>query len=288
MRFQVGEVSVITPQRHVALATALAETAAPSRRWLGLGSIDPGPLVLAVAADRATLTRWSQGRVPGWGAGFAMPSARTIVIRADGGDPFGTLRHELAHIALHQRVKQRVPLWFSEGYAVLAAGEHGRMDALQLNLTVVSGRVPDLRGLDAALRAGASDAEAAYALAGSAVGELARRNPGRTLDPLLAQLAAGASFDAAVLATTGLTPGRFEEVWYKAVRHRYNWGIWLVTGGVWLLVALGLGGAAVWRRRFDAPRRAALDIGWPAPPDDEDDKTITVAGAPLDRSDTDR
>ncbi len=272
----------------MALATALAEAASRSRRWLGLGFVDPGPLVLAVAHDGAMLGRWSQGRIPGWGAGFALPSARTIAIRADGGDAFGTLRHELAHIALHQRVKGRVPLWFSEGYAVLAAGEHGRMDALQLNLSVVAGRVPDLRGLDAALRAGASDAEAAYALAGSAVGELARRNPGRTLDPLLAQLAAGASFDAAVLATTGLTPDRFDEVWYRSVRRRYNWGIWFITGGVWLLVAVGLGVLAIWRRRYDAPRRAALDIGWSLPPDEEHDNIITVAGAPLDRSDTDR
>ena len=241
--------------------------------------------------NKAAFSRASQGRVPAWGAGFAVPGARIIVIRADAGDPYGTLRHELAHVALHRKVRSRLPLWFDEGYAVIAAGEYGRIEALQLNLTVIAGRVPDLRGVDGALRgATTADARTAYALAASAVLELARRNPARSLDPLLARLSAGESFDAAVEATTGLTVDRFDEVWHRSVRRRYNWGIWLATGGVWLVVAIGLGGATIWRRRRDAPRRAALDEDWPEPPPEqsEDDNLITLAGEPLDRPDTHR
>ncbi len=284
--------TAVAERRHLGLATALAEAAAPPRDWLAIGRVDPGPLTLVVVPDRAAFARAAAGRVPGWGAGLAIPSARMVVIRADAGDPFGTLRHELAHVALHRRVRTRVPLWFDEGYAVLAAGEYGRLEALQLNLTVVSGRVPDLRGVDGALRGrGSADAETAYALAASAVAELARRNPTRTLEPLMTRLIAGEAFDAAVEATTGFSLDRFDEVWHRSVRRRYNWGIWFATGGVWLLVAAGLGGAAAWRRRQDAPRRAALDIGWPDPPPDaegEDDKQITVAGDQLDHSDTHR
>ena len=53
---------------------------------------------------------------------------------------------------------------------------------LELNLAVVRGAVPDLRALDGALRGSATTADAAYALAVSAVIELARRNPSGSLD----------------------------------------------------------------------------------------------------------
>jgi hypothetical protein len=200
---------------------------------------------------------------------MTVPSRRLVVIRWDAGPPLKTLRHELAHMAFHTRVPVRVPLWFSEGYAALAAGEHGRLDALQLNLAVALGRVPDLRELDAALRGGSGDAAPAYALAADAVADIARRHPTGSLAPLLGRLQAGESFDAALVASTGLDPDAFDERWSKAVRGRYNLGIWTVTGGAWLVVVLVLWVAAALRRARDAPRRLALDVGWPLPPPEE-------------------
>ena len=57
------------------------------------------------------------------------------------------LLHELAHLALHEAVSSRVPLWFDEGYATWAAGEWERLGVLELNLAVIRGAIPDLRGL---------------------------------------------------------------------------------------------------------------------------------------------
>lgn len=277
---------MLVDEAHAGLGTALAEAAGPSRQWLGLGYVDPGPLLLVVVGDTLGFNAWSQGRVPSWGAGLTFPGSRLIVVRADAGDPFGILRHELAHVALHRRIKGRVPLWFDEGYAVMAAQEYGRLADLRLNVTVAAGKVPDLRGLDGALRGTRGDAEAAYALAGSAVAELARRNPSGSLGPLLGRLVNGEPFEDAVLATTGLTAERFDEAWHRRVRQHYNWLVWLATGGAWLIVTLLLGWAAAWRRHRDAPRRAALDIGWTVP---EDDGHITTPEQPhfqLDRPDS--
>ena len=80
---------------------------------------------------------------------MALPNSGMVLLRADGGDADVTLRHELAHVALHRKVKVRVPLWFDEGYAVLASREYGGLAALQLNLAVAAGRVPTLAALDA-------------------------------------------------------------------------------------------------------------------------------------------
>ena len=259
---RVGEVLAIARSPDLILAISLAEQAGAPQTWYGLGRRMPGPLRLIVVRGDAQLGGFLHAPVPAWGAGFAVPGARTVVIRADGGDPIVILRHELAHFALHDAVPVRVPLWFDEGYAAVAAGEWDRLEALRLNFTVARGIVPGFFELDRSLRASRADAEAAYALAASAVAMLARRNPERSLAPLLSRLEAGEGFDAAVLATTGSPLGRFELEWQKDVRLRFGLLVWVMAGGFWTLAALALL-AAVWlRRRRDRPRRAALDQGW--------------------------
>ena len=271
---------VLARKPDLALGLGLAETAGTIREWYGLGRWAPGPLRLIVVRGDGQVGALLNQRAPSWGAGFAFPGARTIVVRADVGDPYRTLRHELAHLVLHDTVKGRLPLWFDEGYAALAAGELERLDALRLDLSLARGRVPNLFELDRALRGSEPTARVAYGLAASAVGLLARRHPDHSLTALLDRLARGEPFDAAVLATTGWTVGRFELEWQKDVRLRFGLFGWLMAGGLWVVVAV-LVVAAVWlRRRRDRPRRRALDEGWvveldsePPAPLDEPGKT---------------
>ncbi|HTC24572.1 MAG TPA: hypothetical protein VK688_09430 [Gemmatimonadales bacterium] len=258
------------------LALALARDAARGAEWPGLGWLPPDSLTLIVVPDQARLDSLVRGRAPAWGAALALPSAHTILLRADAGDLRRTLRHELAHLALHARVAVRVPLWFDEGYAALAAGEWERLGGLELNLTVARGAVPDLDQLDGALRGTAAAADAAYALAMSAVLELIRRTPGSSLDPLLRRLVAGEDFEDAVRATTGLSLARFEDDWRRAVRTRYTIVTWLAAGGIWVVAAGALIVLGWRRRRSDRTRRAALDVGWVVPEEASDP-------APLDR-----
>ncbi len=252
------------------LAKDLAELAGRTTEWPGLGRRQPAPLRLIVVPDARRLDSLTRGRAPEWGAAVALPPDRTILIRADAGDLYHTLRHELAHLALHREIQVRVPLWFDEGYAAWAAGEWDRLGALELNLAVVRGAIPTLSGLDGALRGSASTADAAYALAVSAVTELARRNPSGTLAPLIDRLRAGEDFQGSLLATTGLTPDRFEREWQQAVRRRYSVGSWLIAGGGWLVLALIVLVLVRFRRRSDRARRAALDEGWEVDPEATD------------------
>jgi Peptidase MA superfamily len=259
---QVGPVTAVAWPAQAAVATDLARLAARPSEWPGLGVRTPGPLRLVVVPNGRVLDSLTTGRAPAWGAAVALPGARTIVVRADQDDLARTLRHELAHLALHEAVSVRVPLWFDEGYAAWAAGEWERFGSLELNLAVVRGAVPSLTALDGALRGSASTAEAAYALAASAVTELARRNPSGTLTPLLQRLEHGEDFEAAVRATTGLSFDRFEDEWRRAVKRRYTLGQWLIAGGGWAVVAVLILWLVRRRRRADRARRAALDIGW--------------------------
>jgi len=262
-------VTVVAWPAQLRLAVELARESDRPAEWPGLGRRSPEPFRLVIVPDARRMDSLTGGRAPKWGAAVALPEPRTIVLRADAEDLARTLRHELAHLALHQEVRVRVPLWFDEGYAGWAAGEWDRLTRLELNLAVARGALPSLSALDGALRAEANTADAAYALAVSAVSELARRNPTGTLRPLLQRLKDGTSFEAAVLATTGLTLDRFEEQWQQAVRRRYSLITWLLAGGGWLLVALGVLGLLHFRRRADRGRRAALDEGWVVEPESE-------------------
>lgn len=265
---RVGPVTVVARPAQLSLALALAEQAGQPARWPGLGVRRPPPLRLVLVPDAATFERVARGRAPSWGAGLAFPGSRTIVLRSDEADLRRTLRHELAHLALHQAIHTRVPLWFDEGYAALAAGEWDRLDALRLSLLVLRRDIPDFDRLNAGLRGTASMADGAYALAMSAVMELERRIPGDDLAPLMRRLAAGEDFAAAVRETTGRTLDQYQDEWARTLRQRYNLLIWLAAGGFWTVMALMV--VALWwyRRRADRPRRLALNEGWILPPED--------------------
>lgn len=250
------------------MAMMLAERSERPLEWPGLGRRAPPPFTLVLADDSAALARLTRGRAPGWGAGVALPGARTILLRADLPRLEQTLRHELGHLVLRDSIRGRLPLWFEEGYASLGSGEFDRSDALALNLAVAAGRVPTLRELDAMLRGSAVSADLAYGLAASAVDELARRPAPGGLAPLLRRLAEDEPFAAALLASTGQSEEQFEAAWWASLRRRYNLVTWLVTGGLWAIMAFSLG--ILWweRRRRDRPRREALNIGWELPPED--------------------
>ena len=266
----MGRVTVVAWPAQRAVAAELAEVADRPADWPGLGRRDPGPLRLIVVPDGRLFDSLTAGHVPSWGAAVALPGARTILLRADQGDLLRTLRHELAHLTLHEAVHVRVPLWFDEGYAAWGAGEWERFGGLELNLAVVRGAIPSLTALDGALRGSAATADAAYALAASAVTELARRNPTHTLTPLMQRLEHGDDFDTAVRATTGLSLDRFEEEWRRSVHRRYTLGQWLIAGGGWAVIGILVLWLVRRRRRADRARRAALDVGWVVEPETEE------------------
>ncbi|HXV86326.1 MAG TPA: hypothetical protein VD793_06490 [Gemmatimonadales bacterium] len=263
----VGNATAVYWPGHAALATALAEAADRAGRWPGLpDSIRPSVRIL-VAASQRQFDSLVAGRLPAWGAGAAFPTLNTVVVQA-GRDPFRVLRHELAHVALHT-VLPRPPLWLDEGYAARAAGEWSRLAAVRLNWAVALGQVPTLRGLTVSLRGDAAGAEVGYALAASAVMLLERLGGERGLGPLLDALRRDGDLDQALRQVHQMSLDQFEQRWRRDLRRRFGW-LALVGSfaGLWAMV-LAVVGALWWRRRRrDAVRRAALEIGWPAPVDE--------------------
>jgi hypothetical protein len=169
------------------------------------------------------------------------------------------LRHELAHLALHETLGDLPPRWFDEGYASYAAREWSREDALRTNVALVIRGTPTLDELERSFSGGAARAEAAYALAYRAVADLAELDPQRGLTVLFSQWKRTGRLDAAIRNAYGLTLAAFETRWRDRTRRRY--GGFAILADVTLAALFVLAVVLplyVARRRRDRRRMAAL------------------------------
>jgi len=263
VRLDVGRFTAVAYPPDVQLARTLLRDAARRDSFPGLPRPRARALV-AVAPDARRFQEWSGPSAPHWGVAIAIPTLQRVILRggdlaAAAGDPAAILRHELAHLALHEAMGDLPPRWFDEGYASYAAGEWGREELLTANLALLYRRMPRLDSLDRRFVRGEGEAAGAYALAHRAVAELAALDPERGLALFFRYWREDGRMDPAVRRAYGITLDGFEERWRQRTRQRY--GVLAVLGemsvgaGFALLVVLPL---YVLRRRRDRERWAAL------------------------------
>jgi hypothetical protein len=262
-RVERGRFSALAYPRDVPLARALIDGAIARDTFPGLPR-PSAPVLIAIAPDSRRFRDWVGAGAPEWGAAIAFPAERRIVMQgqrapSSAGDPVQVLRHELAHLALHEAMGDLPPRWFDEGYAAFAAGEWGREEVLATSFALVLRGLPTLDSLDAAFYGGETRAGAAYALAYRAVSDLAALDPERGLALFFRYWRASGSMDRAVREAYGITLHEFEARWRARTLRRY--GALAVAAD--LTMALALVGLLVVplyvaRRRRDRRRLAAL------------------------------
>jgi hypothetical protein len=217
--------AVYYPSERV-LAKSLLEYATSSDTFPGL----PRPrqrVLLALAPDQRRFREWVGPSAPEWGAAITFPQSQRIIMQgrsagSDAGNPREVLRHELAHLALHEFLRDKPPRWFDEGYASYSAREWNREDALAANLALVWRGTPTLDRLDDDFSGGTVSAQNAYALAYRALVELAALDTARGLAPLFASWEKEPTLDRAIRATYGITLYDFEQRWRSRTRRRYG------------------------------------------------------------------
>jgi hypothetical protein len=164
---------------------------------------------------------------PEWGAAIATPELGRIVMQgsranSSAGDPGETLRHELAHLALHEALGDLPPRWFDEGYASFAAGELSRDDVLATNVALVFKGIPSLDSLDGLFEGGESQAQIGYALARRAVADMNALDRSRGLSLFFQYWRETRSMDQALRRAYGVTEAGFELNWRTGARRRYG------------------------------------------------------------------
>lgn len=214
----------------------------------GLPDTLPRSVVAVLAHTPAAFDELTGGFVPEWRAGVAIPSLGMLAMPTGDGprvlDREGrrTLRHEWAHLGLHQRLGDlRVPRWFDEGYAQWSSGGFDASEAWRLRVLLALGDAPAMDSLTLGWPADREPARVAYLLAASAVGYLLEPGGERALEIFLERWTEERSFDAALRLTFGVTPGQLEEDWKRHVRARYGWVMVLGHSTIfWMLLALVL------------------------------------------------
>src|SRR5262249_28332104 len=183
-------------------------------------------VLIAVAPDERRFREWIGPDAPEWGAAIAFPETRRIVMQghragSDAGDPVEVLRHELAHLALHEYLGDLPPHWFDEGYASYSARELVRGEVLATNVALALKGTPTLDRLDEMFGEGATTAQAAYALAYRAVDDMASIDPAGGLTRVLAEWKRTGPPAHALPAAYGMTLPSFEHDWQQRTRRPY-------------------------------------------------------------------
>ena len=226
VRLDAGRFTVVAYPADLPLARGLLSAAQRQDSFPGL----PRPrarVLLAIAPDGRRFREWVGPAGPEWGAAIAFPALSRIVMQgrqagSDAGDPRSVLRHELAHLALHEYLGDLAPRWFDEGYASYAAGEWGRDEVLATNLALLARGMPTLDSLEAGFYEGSALAEESYALAFRAVSDLASLDEERGLTLFFQYWKESGRFDQAVRQAYGLTATAYERQWQERTRRRYG------------------------------------------------------------------
>ena len=221
-----GRFSILAQPRDLRLARSLLAVATTRDTFPGL----PRPVahvIIVIAPDAPHFRAWAGPAVPEWGAAVAFPETQRILVQGGGatsaaGDPVPTLRHELAHLALHDYLDDLAPRWFDEGYATFAAGEGAREGVLAANIALAFRGVPTLSALDTGLVGREGEAAISYALAYRAVADLAAMDPAHGLSLLFTYWHASGSLDLAVRRAYGEPLDTFEAQWRARTRRRYG------------------------------------------------------------------
>jgi hypothetical protein len=263
VRIDGGRFSILAWPADERLARSLLGAAQARDTFPGL----PRPVrhvIIVIAPNAAAFRQEVGGATPEWGAAVAFPDQQRIVVQGRGassaaGDPIVALRHELAHLALHENIDDLAPRWFDEGYASYAAGESVREDALATNVALALGGVPTLQSLDSGLVGREGEATVSYALAYRAVSDMASQDRVHGLSLMFVYWRASGSLDTAVRRAYGESLDAFETAWRARTRRRYG-ALALVSDLAFgtLIFLVVLVPLSVARRRRDQVRLTAL------------------------------
>lgn len=189
-------------------------------------------------------------RPPEWAAGLAIPSRRVILLAPGAPDWEKTAHHEMAHVAVAMAANdEHVPVWFTEGFAVLLAEQWSLERATTMMQAGINDGFHDFRELDQRWPAVQGPADLAYAQSFHFVRWLMGRHGDDIFLRVMARLrGGGTTFEDAFRDETDTLLSIEMDAWRRGVQTRYRWAPMVSTGG-FLWVLLMVPATLAWRRR---------------------------------------
>lgn len=228
-----------------------------------LGIRLPDTLNLAIVQTQAQFDSLAGGTIPDWGAGAAIPTRNLIILRETMMDRYpGTMadliEHELAHIAMYQRVRgARLPRFIEEGFASWFAGEWAFSQVTTVAAAQITKSLLPLRDIDEVNRFHQAEANLAYAQSYLVVFYILQRFGELGLVDLLDAFAEGKNISEAFHSGLGISFWRFEADYRKFLSDNYTLlAILSDMSGLWIFLAVVvIIGWLLLRRR----RKTAID-----------------------------
>jgi hypothetical protein len=197
---------------------------------------------------------------PDWVTGLAVAETNTILLRSPRTLPPQEsvdviFAHELAHLALGQRVSHGLPRWLNEGLAMLVAQELRPGDIPLLTRLTASNSLTDFSPIALDFQGGVYHARAAYAQSLSMVHFLKRQKGWPGLARLLDKLAAGQGLSTATAEVYDEPWPTLVEKWHNGMRLRYTWLPLILSGSLVWVLASPVVGFGLLHKWLDARRR---------------------------------
>lgn len=197
------------------------------RATLGLPAADT--IHVHIAPTQEAFLTYTPGAIPDWGAGYAVPHRRLVVLRSpritgtyDGSEEL--VVHELAHVMLHSALRGvDIPRWLDEGFAMHMAREWGFWDRASLVVAVVSGNLVPLGAIQGVNTFPEHRAQLAYQESALAVRYILRRYGEAGLHVLFDSLSRTGSIDQASFDAFGVSIVGFERDWLEYMERNYGW-----------------------------------------------------------------
>jgi len=226
------------------------------------------PIRVILAAEDSSTAK----STPDWISGFADGAARTIVLFPGRVSSYpdtnmATLvHHEVTHVLVAEAARgRRVPRWFNEGIATVAAREWGIEDRTRYALAVVGRGSRTTVALDEGFAEGGRRAIRSYALSGAFVRWLGSEYGSQVTANILELLSRDFSFREAFVRSTGDTLERAEYRFFVREAIWHTWVPFLTSSGVLWAGIVALAFVAIQRRRL---KSAAMRERW----DEEEDR----------------
>ncbi len=211
---------------------------------------------------------------PAYAVGVAYSSLHLLLVSltapktAEADDLGQTFRHERTHIAIFDAFGgQHVPLWFNEGLAIDASGEHSWDRRSTLWHASLSDEIIPLEDLDKSFPDNNYEVSIAYAQSADLVRFLLRDEDRARFQSLVSRTRGGEAFDRSLGDAYGTDMHRLEYEWKEDLSKRFS--LWpVVTGSafLWGLIVFIFLAAWVKRRR----RSKAILARWEKEEAEED------------------
>jgi hypothetical protein len=164
---------------------------------------------------------------PTWSQGIAYPKKRLLILRGSGitsvDDIMKTLRHELAHIFLHNYSSKEIPRWFSEGFSMYFEERGGLTRGFKLIRQAFSNSYIDLDKLEDGFPEDPIDVQNAYLTSSEFFAYLLSVIKEEGLYKVFEYVKEGLDFKFAIYRVSGKSITELEKGFHKSVRFKYAW-----------------------------------------------------------------